>query len=473
MSPVRRSPRWIIPLVAAAAISIPTATPAGVLQQNRQSLVDQLYACFHLENILFVGVQDPNPDLLKLRATLAASIACLRALVAALDGLSALTLGISDEHYLEAVEELGKALRLEESDLARLDAKLAAGKPVTRPLRGLLKAQSRKQNAGNAILDLRRRTAGSPLVPSDFVIDPDVIDVTPAPPAVPLPETNAIRWRPETVGKKPNETAGWLVTVRDGKIAIKTAQLPDRTKVKTFTFRGTSRTTTGTASFTTDDVLTQPFLVQATGGLYVTKEKARAAALGARSCLTLDREPQTDPPQFYGVCTNHLLAPFGTQVFDFTDQGLAGGNLFFPDASLISLQVSLANDALHTEVQPRGDASGRQILQNGLTFPNPWPAARAGFGATQLAEGAVLGIEQVVAWNAPRPFLVTLEQTDLLAEPDAGATVLDALDPFGTFEPLHVAGDDSFFEVVGAGVVGWVPRNRVLPVNTQGLPIGD
>ncbi len=462
----------LVVLCALGAVGWPPAGEAGVLDEARASLTQQLYACMHIENTLFFAAQDPQLDPLQRRQILGTAVDCLRELGSDLDHTTAAALGLSDLHYRDAGKNLAKALRLEEKELARVDKKIATGKAIPGLPGGAFRAINYKARVRSALADL---TSGKPLPPlePDFEVADDVIDdPNPPPPVVPLADTNALEWRPEGVGKHPDKTAGWTVNLHDGKIAVRNFKFSDGTKRKIFTYQGTSKTTTGTASFTTDDVLTPPFFLQGTGGLYSLKEKDRAAALGARVCLSLDREPQTDPAQFYVVCTNHQLTPRGTQVFDFTDQGLAGGNVFFPDESLISMRITLADDTIHTEVQPRGNALARVILQNNLALPSSWPGARAGFGATQLAKHATLGIEHVTAWSDPFPFVVPLEATNLLAQPDDAAAVVGALDPFRPSAPISVSADGAFLEIDTQPVTAWVHRSAVLPVNTQNLPIG-
>jgi hypothetical protein len=470
-----RSRVWKVALAAVVALGPPPAAPASVFTEAQQALLRQLSACVRLENALYVGAQNPSADVLDFRKSLATNIECVREISADLGAATAAAIGISDQHYLQAHDALATALRLEEKDLARLDAKLAKGTAVVGIPRNLEKAMIRKAAASLAIKDLNVGAKPLPEPAQDFTIPSDVVaDPQPVQLVTPLPGTNVLPWRPELVGKRPDRSSGWTVTRRDGKIALKKFELPDGIKRRVFQFQGTGKNTTGTASYTTDDVLQPPFFVQGTGGIYAPTAKRLGKAVGARLCLTLDREPQTVPPQFYGICTNHVLTPsLGTQVFDFTDAGLAGGNVFFPGASLVALRIAFDGAAIHAEAQPRGDPGARLVVQGSLVLPIPWTGARAGFGGAQLAKGAALGIEHVVAWNDPTPFFVTLGPTTVRAQPNDAAAVLDAIGPFGPFEPIQISSDDQFLQTLGNGIVGWVPRTGVVPFNTQTLPVGN
>jgi hypothetical protein len=162
------------------------------------------------------------------------------------------------------------------------------------------------------------------------------------------------------------------------------------------------------------------------------------------------------------VCTVHRTEPFGTQVFDFTNAGLAGGNEFFADKSLVSIQISFDGDTIHTEVQPRGEPDEREVLQDELVLDEPWQAIRAGFGATALRKGAKLGIEPVVAWSFPVAYVVTFQATDLLAAPDDTAADLGNV-PSGTeLDVLSKSADGRFLEVEFEGTRGWI-------ANTAGI----
>lgn len=137
---------------ASALAALAMGTMAGtagatVHPEAREALLRQLRVCQQLENQLFIGAQDPNLDLLDLRAVFSTNVACLRELVGDLEGASPAGIGVSDAHYAQAGKQLATALALEEKDLARLDAKLAGGKPATKAIRGLVKAMKRKSAA--------------------------------------------------------------------------------------------------------------------------------------------------------------------------------------------------------------------------------------------------------------------------------------------------------------------------------------